>query len=74
MTMRYDRLVIVTGAKPVRPDLPGGKLEACFCRIRWISFVVHRYLAERNPRAAVLVGAGYICLEMATLLPGAALK
>ena len=32
------------------------------------SFAVHRYLTERNPRAAVLVGAGYIGLEMADAL------
>jgi pyruvate/2-oxoglutarate dehydrogenase complex dihydrolipoamide dehydrogenase (E3) component len=32
------------------------------------SFAVHRYLTNRNPRAAVLVGAGYIGLEMADAL------
>ena len=30
MTMSYDRLVIATGAKPVRPDLPGSKYEGVF--------------------------------------------
>ena len=32
------------------------------------SFAVHRYLTDRKPRAAVLVGAGYIGLEMADAL------
>ena len=69
MTMRYDRLVIATGAKPVRPDLPGSKLEGVFLlHTMDDSFAVHRYLAERNPRTAVLVGAGYIGLEMADAL------
>ena len=64
--MRYDRLVIATGAKPVRPDLPGSKHEGVFLlHTMDDSFAVHRYLTERNPRAAVLVGAGYIGLEMA---------
>ena len=69
MTMRYDRLVIATGAKPVRPDLPGSKHEGVFLlHTMDDSFAVHRYLTERNPRAAVLVGAGYIGLEMADAL------
>ena len=32
------------------------------------SFAIHRFVAERSPRAAVLVGAGYIGLEMADAL------
>ena len=68
-TVRYDRLVIATGAKPVRPDLPGSKHEGVFVlHTMDDSFAVHRYLTERNPRAAVLVGAGYIGLEMADAL------
>jgi NADPH-dependent 2,4-dienoyl-CoA reductase/sulfur reductase-like enzyme len=66
MTMRYDRLVIATGAKPVRPDLPGSKHEGVFVlHTMDDSFAVHQYLTDRKPRAAVLVGAGYIGLEMA---------
>ena len=69
MRVRYDRLVIATGAKPVRPDLPGSKHEGVFLlHTMDDSFAVHRYLTERNPRAAVLVGAGYIGLEMADAL------
>jgi NADPH-dependent 2,4-dienoyl-CoA reductase/sulfur reductase-like enzyme len=69
MAMRYDRLVIATGAKPVRPDLVGSKLEGVFLlHTMDDSFAVHRFLAERNPRSAVLVGAGYIGLEMADAL------
>jgi NADPH-dependent 2,4-dienoyl-CoA reductase/sulfur reductase-like enzyme len=69
MTMRYDRLVIATGAKPVRPNLPGSKHEGVFVlHTMDDSFAVHRYLTDRKPRAAVLVGAGYIGLEMADAL------
>ena len=66
---RYDRLVIATGAKPVRPELPGSKCEGVFLlHTMDDSFAVHRFLTERNPRTAVLVGAGYIGLEMADAL------
>ncbi len=61
--MRYDRLVIATGARPVRPDLPGSTLEGVFLlHTMDDSFAIHRSLKERNPRTAVLVGAGYIGL------------
>jgi len=67
-TIRYDRLVIATGAKPVRPELPGSKCEGVFLlHTMDDSFAVHRFLTERNPRTAVL-GAGYIGLEMADAL------
>ena len=69
MTLKYDRLVVATGAKPVRPDLVGSKLEGVFLlHTMDDSFAVHRFLTERNPRSAVLVGAGYIGLEMADAL------
>ena len=69
MTIRYDRLVIATGAKPVRPNLPGSELEGVFLlHTMDDSFAVHRFLTEQNPRAVVLIGAGYIGLEMADAL------
>jgi NADPH-dependent 2,4-dienoyl-CoA reductase/sulfur reductase-like enzyme len=68
-TVRYDQLVVATGANPVRPDLPGHELEGVFLlRSMDDAFAVHAYL-ERQPRTkAVLVGAGYIGLEMADAL------
>ncbi len=68
-TVRYDRLIIATGATPVRPDLPGSDLEGVFLlHTMDDSFAVHRHLSERQPESAVLVGAGYIGLEMADAL------
>ena len=69
MTIRYDRLVIATGATPVRPHLPGSDLEGVFLlHTMDDSFAVHRHLSERQPESAVLIGAGYIGLEMADAL------
>ena len=67
--IRYDRLVIATGATPIRPSLPGSALEGVFLlHTMDDSFAVHRHLSERQPEAAVLIGAGYIGLEMADAL------
>ncbi len=61
----YDRLVIATGAEPVRPTLPGIDAEGIF-GIQTLSDgqEVIDALAE-NPEHVVVVGSGYIGLEMA---------
>ncbi len=65
----YDRLVVGTGADPVRPAFPGNDLPGVYLlRSMGDSFAVHRHLTERAPRAAVVVGGGYIGVEMAEAL------
>ncbi len=62
----YDRLVIATGATPVRPRIPGIDLPGVFLlRSMEDSFVIHEYLDTHAPRSAVIVGGGYIGVEMA---------
>ena len=61
----YDRLVIGTGAVPVRPpidglDLPGVHVLHTMAD----TFALHQALAT-GARSAVIVGGGYIGLEMA---------
>ena len=64
-TIGYDRLVIATGAEPVRPDLPGISGEGIF-GIQTLADgqEVIDALAE-DPEHVVVVGSGYIGLEMA---------
>ena len=65
----YDRLVIGTGAGPSRPDIPGLDLPGVYLlHSMQDSFRLHRHLVEREPRTAVIVGGGYIGLEMADAL------
>jgi len=65
----YDRLVIATGAVPVRPPIPGIDLPGVFLlRSMQDSFAVHAYLDTHAPRSAVIVGGGYIGVEMADAL------
>ncbi|SEF15984.1 FAD-dependent oxidoreductase [Jiangella alba] len=61
----YDELVIATGAAPVRPDVPGaGAAGIHGVQTLDDGAAVLESLA-RPPERAVVVGAGYIGLEMA---------
>lgn len=65
----YDKLLIGTGARPVHPRIEGLGLPGVFpLHTMGDSFDVHRFLEERKPASAVIVGAGYIGLEMADAL------
>lgn len=67
--LAYDKLLIGTGARPVRPSIEGFDLPGVFpLHTMEDSFAVHRFLEERQPKSAVIVGAGYIGLEMADAL------
>ncbi len=68
-TMGYDRLIIATGARPVIPPIPGMDQPGVHpLHTMEDSFRVNRYLADRQPHSAVIVGSGYIGLEMADAL------
>ncbi|MDH7497934.1 MAG: FAD-dependent oxidoreductase [Syntrophomonadaceae bacterium] len=61
----YDALVIATGASPVLPPVPGRELAGVFTlRTLDDGLAIRRYLQEQSPQRAVIVGAGYIGLEM----------
>jgi NADPH-dependent 2,4-dienoyl-CoA reductase/sulfur reductase-like enzyme len=71
--LAYDKLVIGTGAVPVRP--PIGGLDALgpddgvhLLHSMGDTFAVMRTLEDKTPATAVIVGAGYIGLEMADAL------
>lgn len=74
-TIPYDRLLIGTGARPVIPAIQGIDLPGVYpLHSMEDSFRVSRYLADREPRSAVIVGSGYIGLEMADALTHRGLK
>jgi NADPH-dependent 2,4-dienoyl-CoA reductase/sulfur reductase-like enzyme len=62
----YDSLVLATGAAAVCPPLPGHELEGVFVlRHMRDGRRMLRYFDEARPRRGLVVGAGYIGLEMA---------
>lgn len=65
----YDRLVIATGARPVRPDLPGADAPGVHgVQTLDDGQALLDSLAATEGRRAVVVGAGYIGVEMAEAL------
>jgi NADPH-dependent 2,4-dienoyl-CoA reductase/sulfur reductase-like enzyme len=65
----YDHLLVATGAVPVRPPLPGINSANVFGVQTLDDGVAIKDALERlRPRRAVVVGAGYIGLEMAEAL------
>jgi len=65
-TEKYDKLVLSPGAEPVRPPLPGIDDEAVFT-LRSVPDTdrIKEYLDSHRVRHAVVVGAGFIGVEMA---------
>jgi NADPH-dependent 2,4-dienoyl-CoA reductase/sulfur reductase-like enzyme len=69
VTHAYDKLVIATGASPVTPPIDGLDLPGVFpLHTMKHSFAMNEFIAAAKPRRAVIVGAGYIGLEMADAL------
>ena len=66
--LRYDKVILATGAVPIRPPIPGIDVDGVY-QLHTIgdSLVLHDAL-DRDPERAVIVGAGYIGLEMAESL------
>ncbi|MBE7559150.1 FAD-dependent oxidoreductase [bacterium] len=62
---RYDALVLSPGAAPIRPPLPGIDLPGIFS-VRTIPDVdaITAWIKQRHARRAVVVGGGFIGLEM----------
>ena len=62
----YDKLVLSPGAEPLRPPIPGLELDGVFT-LRSVPDVdrLKAWLDERRPRRAVVIGGGFIGLEVA---------
>lgn len=67
--IRYDYLIVATGAVPIRPAWPGIELNNIFVlRHLHDGLRIQDVIAQTQPRRVVIVGAGYIGLEMAEAL------
>ena len=62
----YDKLILSPGAKPTQPKLPGVGIKKVFT-LRTVedTFRMKEYIAENQPKSAILAGGGFIGLELA---------
>jgi len=67
--MHYDRLIIATGARPRNVDFESAALPHVFT-LHTLDDAerLKAYLRDKRPKQAVVIGAGYIGLEMADAL------
>jgi len=65
----YDKLVIATGARAVKPNIKGIDLNGIFT-IRFLEdgIAIKNFIRESSPKKALIIGAGYIGMEMAEAL------
>ncbi|MHC5033805.1 MAG: FAD-dependent oxidoreductase, partial [Planctomycetota bacterium] len=68
-TEPYDVLILSPGAEPIRPDIPGVDAEGVLT-LRSLGDMdrIKAAVAERGPSHALVLGGGYIGLEMAEAL------
>ncbi len=66
ITIPYDTLILAQGGSPVVPKIPGTDAEHVF-KVWTIPDMdaIHRFIEANHPRTAVVVGGGFIGIEMA---------
>jgi len=62
----YDKLLLSPGAKPVWPNLPGMDSDKLFT-LRTVedTFRIKEFVNQNKPKSAVMIGGGFIGLEVA---------
>lgn len=74
-TIHYDRLILATGAEPARPAVPGIDLHGVFhVNNLQSTMALKNHLESTNAKTAVIIGGGYIGLEMADALASRGIK
>ncbi len=74
-TLEYDKLVVASGGTALRPPIPGVDLEGVFV-LRNVEngIAVKDFIAHEKPRRAVIIGGGYIGVEVAEAFTGLGLE
>jgi len=67
--LAYDKLILAQGGNPITPSMPGADAPYIF-KLWTIPDMdrMHAYIESEKPRSAVVVGGGFIGLEMAEAL------
>lgn len=74
-TFEYNKLILAQGGRPIKPTLPGADYDHVFTL--WTLEDMDKislHLDEKKPKSAVVVGGGFIGLEMVEALVKRGLK
>ena len=67
----FDQLLIATGAISIRPEIPGIRSRGIYeVNTLQSGIEVRRAIDERKPGQIVIIGGGYIGLQLAETPPG----
>jgi NADPH-dependent 2,4-dienoyl-CoA reductase/sulfur reductase-like enzyme len=74
-TYEYDKLLISTGARPFVPPAEGTNLRGIFT-LRQLedAIAIKEYIRNERPRTGLIIGGGYIAMEMAEAFSQAGVK
>ncbi len=68
-SVSYDKLLIATGASPIRPEIEGIGLRGVMClKLLDDGRRIKNYIQENHVTKVVIIGMGYIALEMSEAL------
>ncbi len=71
----YDKLLIATGARPLVPPIKGIELKGVFTlRALQEGISIKEYIKTNSPRNGLIIGAGYIGMEMAEAFAAMGIK
>lgn len=71
----YDTLVIATGSVPIKPEIPGINQQNIFTLWTIPNMDdIKKYIKEKKPKKATVIGGGFIGLEMAENLHNVGLE
>lgn len=67
--LSYDELILSVGAKPIVPPIPGLKRDGIFTlRNMEDTAAIDAWVEEKSPKQVVVVGGGYVGIEVAEQL------
>lgn len=68
-TFEYTKLILAQGGRPIKPTLPGADSDHVFTLWTLEDMdKISNYLTDKKPKTAVVVGGGFIGLEMVEAL------
>ncbi len=74
-TFEYTKLILAQGGRPIKPSLPGADHDHVFSLWTLEDMdKIDNYLKDHHPKTAVVVGGGFIGLEMVEALAKRGLK